>query len=171
MKVKKNLNRIIALSVSLSLLILLGGALQASDNLAIIRAATSKYHQLQVALDEGFQPVFACIDHATEGAMGYHYGLFSRFDAQLVLDQPEVLVYAPDGQGHQKLAAVEYIIPAAAWTAAEPPTFLGKTLQLKNTVGPHVVDPYWELHVWVWRNNPTDIFADWNPKVSCAHEH
>lgn len=154
-----------------ALLLLSVGAASAADDLATIRSATAKYHQQQVAFAEGFQPVFECIDHPTDGAMGYHYGLFSRFDATLVLDQPEVLVYAPDKEGQQKLAAVEYIIPAAAWTASEPPTFLGKTLQRKNTVGPHTVDPYWELHVWVWRHNKTDMFADWNPQVSCAHAH
>lgn len=143
----------------------------AANDLAVIRSMTAKYHRLQVALDEGFQPVFDCISHHSEGAMGYHYGLFSRFDDQLVLEEPEVLVYAPDKQGKQKLAAVEYIIPAAAWNKAEAPTFLGKTLQLKNTVGPYPADPYWELHVWVWRHNETDMYADWNPAVSCEHEH
>jgi hypothetical protein len=26
----------------------------------------------------------------------------------------------------------------------------------------------WALHVWLYRDNPSGIFADWNPRVSCA---
>jgi hypothetical protein len=25
----------------------------------------------------------------------------------------------------------------------------------------------WALHVWVGRQNPSGIFSDWNPKVTC----
>ena len=27
--------------------------------------------------------------------------------------------------------------------------------------------PFYELHVWAWKQNPTGAFADNNPKVSC----
>lgn len=26
---------------------------------------------------------------------------------------------------------------------------------------------HYELHVWLWRNNPLGMFAPYNPKVSC----
>jgi hypothetical protein len=25
----------------------------------------------------------------------------------------------------------------------------------------------WALHVWLWKHNPSGLFADWNPNVSC----
>jgi hypothetical protein len=25
----------------------------------------------------------------------------------------------------------------------------------------------WYRHVWVWLENPTGLFEDWNPKVKC----
>ena len=25
----------------------------------------------------------------------------------------------------------------------------------------------WYRHVWVWRENPSGLFADWNPLVKC----
>jgi hypothetical protein len=25
----------------------------------------------------------------------------------------------------------------------------------------------WYLHVWVWQENPSGVFADWNPDVKC----
>ena len=26
---------------------------------------------------------------------------------------------------------------------------------------------FYELHVWAWKHNPSGMFADWNPTVSC----
>jgi hypothetical protein len=26
---------------------------------------------------------------------------------------------------------------------------------------------FYELHVWAWKTNPSGMFADWNPRVSC----
>lgn len=41
-------------------------------------------------------------------------------------------------------------------------------MQLKHKVGTHDVDPFYELHVWHWRDNPSGMVADYNPAVSCA---
>ena len=30
--------------------------------------------------------------------------------------------------------------------------------------------PFFELHVWAWRNSPLGPFVDWNDHVSCSHE-
>jgi hypothetical protein len=27
----------------------------------------------------------------------------------------------------------------------------------------------YELHAWIWKHNPADQFANWNPNVSCAY--
>jgi hypothetical protein len=29
--------------------------------------------------------------------------------------------------------------------------------------------PFFELHVWAWRENPQGPFADWNDHVTCAN--
>ena len=29
---------------------------------------------------------------------------------------------------------------------------------------------HWDLHVWVWANNPSGTFAQWNPALSCDVE-
>ena len=49
-----------------------------------------------------------------------------------------------------------------------PPRLLGRDLKLKSKVGSHPVDPFYELHVWHWRSNPSGMLADYNPSVSCA---
>ena len=30
-----------------------------------------------------------------------------------------------------------------------------------------MADPFYELHAWIWRPNPSGIFKDWNPSVTC----
>jgi hypothetical protein len=29
------------------------------------------------------------------------------------------------------------------------------------------IPAFYELHVWAWKNNPSGMFTDWNPNVSC----
>jgi hypothetical protein len=31
------------------------------------------------------------------------------------------------------------------------------------------LDPFYELHVWAWKQNPRGAFADMNPNVTCEH--
>jgi hypothetical protein len=148
---------------------------RAASDEAAIRRATSRYHRVEMAEADGFVQLFDCIaDPAqpSKGAMGVHYIKPDRFDADLDLEEPEVLVYEPLPNGEMKLAAVEYIIPAAAWSDGAPaPQFLGQELKYKTTMGKYGeddgIDPYYEVHVWVWEHNPSGMFADWNPNVTC----
>jgi hypothetical protein len=148
----------------------------ATSDLATVRQATAKYHRLKVAEADGFVPLFDCIvDPAqpSKGAMGVHYIKPDRFDSELDLREPEVLVYEPLANGGMRLVATEYIIPAAAWppVGAPPPVFLGQALKYKTTMGKYGkddgIEPYYELHIWAWKHNPNGMFADWNPRVTC----
>jgi hypothetical protein len=31
----------------------------------------------------------------------------------------------------------------------------------------HGFEPHYELHVWTHRPNPSGLFAEWNPAVTC----
>ena len=140
-----------------------------------IRDATRAYKWSENAEKDGFFQLFDCIANQTNpsvGAMGIHFIFPDRLDDNLVLEEPEVLVYEQKSNGRMKLVAVEYIIPAAAWSeGVPPPVFLGQELKYKTTMGQYGqddgIDPYYELHVWAWKNNPNGLYADWNPKVSC----
>ena len=33
----------------------------------------------------------------------------------------------------------------------------------------HMFEPHYDLHVWLYRDNPSGMFAQFNPNVSCAH--
>jgi hypothetical protein len=143
----------------------------ADSELAPVRAATAHYHRIEVALADGYQlgyqgVVTGCIAHPTDGAMGYHY-----FRPDLMADpaedplQPEGLVYAPGPNGQLRLVAVEWVVPGDVWAATgEPgaPSVLGQDL--------HVLNPalgWWIHHAWVWKHNPSGVYADWNPLVGC----
>lgn len=135
--------------------------------LAQVRAATARFHQLETAQAAGYHLVDGldhCFDNPGVGAMGYHYINVALLDLSLDPLQPEAMVYATNPNGHFKLGAVEYIVPAAEWDAAgntEPPMVLGHHLHLNEALGVYV------LHAWIWQHNPNGMFEDWNPGVSC----
>ena len=105
-----------------------------------------------------------CFENPGVGAMGFHYINTGMLDTALDEDVPEALVYEPLPNGQRKLAAVEWIVPAAPWEAAgntAPPELHGHHLHLNEALGVYV------LHAWIFRNNPAGTFEDWNPQVSC----
>jgi hypothetical protein len=42
-----------------------------------------------------------------------------------------------------------------------PPEIMGHQLT------PFDPGKFWYLHVWVWTDNPSGMFADWDPDVKC----
>jgi hypothetical protein len=151
-----------------------GGATPITDetHLAALRQVTSRFHSLDVAKDAGYsEQITPCWAHHSAGGMGYHYGKTSLFDATVNLLEPEVVIYEPQAGGHMKFVGMEYIVPLAAWEAAghnlnnpnDVPQLLGQNYTR------HSFLPIFKLHIWLWENNPSGTFADWNPKVSCKY--
>jgi hypothetical protein len=131
-----------------------------------VRAATDAYHKLSAAQAAGYNLVPGldyCFDNPGVGGMGYHYINVALLDNVIDPLKPEAMVYAPRPNGTLALGAVEYIVPAAAWDAAnsQPPTLFGQVFGLEEALG------VYELHAWIWKNNPSGVFFEWNPKVSC----
>ena len=150
--------------------------------LAAIRAATAQFHDEAVALAAGYgYPPVAFCESSSTGAMGIHHGNFALLgivpgavpptgtDAEIDLLRPEVLLYEPQADGTRKLVGVEYVVYRAAWDAvnSEPPTLLGVPFDERFGSNTHGHAEHYELHVWLWRNNPLGMFAPYNPKVSC----
>lgn len=133
------------------------------NQLAAVRRATAPFHEMAVAADAGYDaPLTPCWYYGSEGAMGYHYGNPDLIDGTPELLRPEILAYAPDHDGNLHLAAIEYIVPIPMWAGSEPPSLLGQEFERNDALG------LYALHLWLWRNNPNGMFADWNPRVSCA---
>ncbi|MBN7812748.1 hypothetical protein J0A68_17470 [Algoriphagus sp. H41] len=132
-----------------------------------LRSATAKYHRLEVALEDGYILGSECVASA-DGGMGFHYILPPAIDGALDYDQPEALLYEMDKHGKLKLVGIEYVIVAALWDLENDDTpHFG--VQVFDEVPAPVPLPFdnYQLHVWVWKNNPAGIFMKYNPNVKC----
>jgi hypothetical protein len=128
----------------------------------ILKKEMARYHSFGQAGKDGYSTaITACMENPPIGAMGVHYGNTSIIDGAVTQFRPEVLMYEPGPQGQQKFVGVEFIVPFTAWTSPTPPVLFGQTFMPNQTF------QVWALHVWVGRENPLGLFADWNPRVSC----
>lgn len=132
--------------------------------IALLRRATVRYHDLNVALADGFVLLHPCEVRPGEGAVGAVYVNLGRLDGRFDLDRPEALIYEESSNERAKLVGAEFAIPYALWTKKEPPVFLGQAFQTEDEFG------VFALHAWIWRRNPNGMFAEAHPGISCAAE-
>ena len=137
---------------------------QVEGLVADLRAATSRFQVLDSAVSAGYQKdVARCFVMQDHGAMGYHHVNRSYVDSLLDPQHPEILLYERAPDSTYRLTAIEFIVPYGIWPAASDsiPTVRGQRLRRVDEVN------VWGLHVWLWKENPAGLFADWNPTVSC----
>jgi hypothetical protein len=103
--------------------------------------------------------------------MGFHYVHPERLaDGIIDANRPEILVYTEATNGKLRLAAVE-------WFAVDPDQDLS-TDEGRPTLFGHEFDGpmpghepgmpvHFDLHAWIWQDNPAGTFAPWNPAVTC----
>ncbi len=146
----------------------------ALKDLAAARQSTDKYHDVSVALADGYVPVSLCIEVPGLGVMGIHYANFGLMAPPVDLSTPEVLLYVPTDSG-LRLVGVEYYQPYLGPLDEDRPSLFGQPFDgPMNTdhepVGPpdYIGADHYDLHVWLWQGNPDGIFADFNPNVSCS---
>ena len=158
--------------------------------LAAVRDATARFHDVAAAVAAGYvNPAGGVCDQIATGTMGIH-SPNPALTASQALDplHPEVLLYLPKPGGGVRLVAVEYVQfvllrnPAtnqvAPWTSPTPwpsnyqvvtptPELFGRTFN--GPMPGHVpgMPWHWDLHVWIWANNPSGMFEPWNPAISC----
>lgn len=175
-----------------------GAALAETDQIDMILTATAKYADINVALAEGFFPAPPgdCVSAAAEGlpaemgAMGIHYihpgllgltppgsGRVNGNGMNTDFTTPSILLYEPQPDGSLQLVGVENLIFQSAWTAAGKdgvPMFGDQPwdvmADMSDTEGDeaHGFEPHYDLHVWTQRENPTGVFAPFNPDVTCG---
>jgi hypothetical protein len=150
----------------------------ASEDLESVRAVTTKYQDVNVALRDGYVREGPCTS-SPAGLMGVHYTNFPRVDSVIKLLEPEQLLYIEEN-GRWRLIGVEYLMPA--YEQDGKPVF-GDTPP-KNPIaapilfgqrfnGPmpgHAPNQPWhyDLHIWMYANNPSGLFAQWNPTLQCT---
>ncbi|MEV4841047.1 hypothetical protein AB0K05_41555 [Nonomuraea sp. NPDC049486] len=149
-----------------------------ADWLDQLRQATAKYKDPKVAEQDGYERADDCWEFPYTlpggerlGGMGYHYANTRLIeDPKIELMRPEILVYVPDGHGGRELGAVEYFQrdrDQRIATVDDRPTLLGHEFQ--GPMGPHVdgMPIHYDLHLWIFKENPKGMFEQWNPSVKC----
>lgn len=158
-----------------------------------VRAATSRFQSVDVALAEGYtrDPLDVCEtayylgELQDLGAIGVHYlrrdllgvveEMATRLDVTGIHDdflRPALLVYEPQPDSTLQLVAIANMVNARAWEQAghrDPPSF-GK-VPFISSPGDQVsgYPAYYDLHMWLYRDNPSGMFAPYNPAVTCAN--
>jgi len=134
-------------------------------DLDVVREDTQELQTIENAEAAGYQnvDVARCVS-SSEGAMGYHYVNFNLLDLDLDPSNPEILVFVPGDNGEMRLGAVEYAVPIDLWDEGSvvPPRILGQPMHVNEELGLYV------LHAWVYVENPSGVFTDWNPEVFCS---
>jgi hypothetical protein len=132
------------------------------QSIVTLRLATKRYRDLQNAIDDGFVLLHDCEVRPGEGPVGTVYVHFGRvLDGVVDPTLPDALIYEPQKSGRLALVGVEFAVLISS-EDQDPPTFLGVPFQREDEFG------VFALHAWVWRPNPNGLFAETNPRVSCA---
>jgi hypothetical protein len=136
-----------------------------------VREATDRFKNVRSVAGpgEGYELAFGCVSGGDFGAMGLHYVNMSKVDEVLDVNEPEIVLFEPTANGGIRITGADYLIPAAAWHAkhAGPPQLMGQLFHLFDSPNRFGLEPFYTLHVWAWKNNPTGTFTNWNPDVSC----
>ncbi len=171
------------------------GDSELNQQLARVRAATAKYHDVNHALENGFVPLTGLCHNGDDGfAVGISYVNVPRFlSAEVNPEEPEFLNYFPTGGGNVRLVGVAYgnralfrdtrppdtpgfrpgIFP---WRQPTIPAFLEEVsgkFELFGQESRRIFEGRWLylLTAWVWAENPNGVFADGNPKLRCPENN
>lgn len=146
--------------------------------LAAAKAALEKYQDPIVAVHDGFFSTLACIEYPKgggdgpitmkPGAMGVHFLNLSHIGPTLTPDKPQVLIYEPVGD-KLRLVAAEWFVPVQAAGDTRPSIFgqqLEGPMHGHKPIMPEALHHY-DLHVWLWKDNPAGMFHPTNASVKC----
>ena len=142
-----------------------------------LRKAMEKYQDYKVAVRDLYLSTVGCVHYSGEkiadhmvyakGAMGVHFVNLTIKGPPDPM-KPNVLIYEPVGK-KLKLVAVEWLVPVTPDTK-QAPTLFGQTF-MGPMEGHEPLIPkefvHYDLHAWLFKDNPLGMFAATNPKVNC----
>ena len=148
-----------------------------ADDLAAARAGTEAYSDVAAAEADGYAqpedvPLAECIASLDNtGAMGFHF-INGELVGDTVLDPatPEALVYEPAADGSLTLVALEYVVFAEEWDAENDmaPMLFDQMFMLIEEPNRYELPSFYALHVWIGKENPSGLYANFNPNVACT---
>jgi hypothetical protein len=136
----------------------------------IVREATERYQDVEVAKADGYVLQFGCVSGSDSGAMGMHFVNGALVgDGEIDATKPEIVIYEPLPNGKLKLIGADYLVLADAWNAkhAAPPELMGQLFHLFEAPNRFGLPTFYTLHVWAWKDSPTGSFVNWHQNVSC----
>jgi hypothetical protein len=143
-----------------------------------LRESLTKYQDVYTAVREGYFSTVGCVYYNGEkmeghmeypkGAMGIHFINTALIGPTPDPMRPPILIYEPSGK-ELRLVAVEWFVPLATGVKKRPELF-GQ--QFQGPMEGHVpllpLDfTHWDLHAWLFKENPLGVFAPTNPDVKC----
>jgi hypothetical protein len=143
-----------------------------------LRKAMEKYKDYKVAVRDLYLSTVGCVHYSGEkmaghmhypkGTMGIHFVNLTIRGAPDPM-KPNILIYEPVGKELQ-LVAVEWLVPLTAKTRKRPSLF-GKPFD-GPMEGHEPLIPkqyvHYDLHAWLFKDNPLGMFTPTNPNASCA---
>ena len=151
-----------------------------------VRAATARFHSMTQASAAGYSLAGEPCVAEVPGTMGIHAVNFALAgDLDINPLKPEILLYLPKDDGGYELIGVEYWAIALAnspngpipWFGANPPadgwfnaapSVLGQTFDGPMPGHNPSMPWHYDLHAWLWADNPAGTFAPFNPALSCS---
>lgn len=143
-----------------------------------VKAALAKYQSVDVAKADGYVMTGPCEMTPTSagaswwaGAMGVHFVNNALTRQRPNPLKPAVLVYLPTAAGGFQLVAAEYFQADAdqnVETDSDRPTLFGRAFDGPMQGHAPGMPIHYDLHVWLWKHNPSGTFAPYNPAASCT---
>lgn len=138
---------------------------------AVLLHSTRQFRDVRRAVEDGYLSTDQCVP-----GMGFHYTKPAlAADTNIDPTLPETLVYTKASDGTLRLAALEYFRADAdqnLGTDADRPTLFG--FPFDGPMAGHDVpsgEPpmpiHYDLHVWLYQDNPSGELATTNPNVDC----
>jgi hypothetical protein len=133
-----------------------------------VRATLEKYRDPVAAVHDGYFSTLGCV-HYAEGGMGVHFlntGLIGPVPDPMA---PPILIYEPDEEGVLHLVAAEWFVPLATGITGRPELFgqpFDGPMAGHVPLMPEALHHY-DLHVWLFKENPSGLFHVVNPDVIC----
>ena len=179
---RDGLSAVLLVAVGCLVLAMPGAAAGGPDlppELAKIRSALEKYQDPYVAVRDGYFSTVGCVHYPqpgghgqvayVAGGMGVHFLNMALVGPAPDPMHPPVLLYEPDGD-KLRLVGAEWFIPLATGVK-ERPALLGQPfdgpMEGHEPLLPKELHHY-DLHVWLWKENPAGLFSPTNPAVTCA---
>jgi hypothetical protein len=144
------MKKLAALALAVPVGVLLAVAIASaspSDRLQAVKAATAHYHSFAQAQAAGYtiagEP---CVEAPGLGAMGIHaVNPALAMNPSIDPMRPEILLA----------------------TDTDRPTLFGQPFDGPMPGHNPTMPIHYDLHVWLWADNPAGLFAQFNPNLSC----